>query len=248
VEAFHLEGFKGLIALVGAGGKTGLMFRIAREISAMGGTVITATTTNIRPPAPDQSPALILTSEDPELASLPDRVKSFGHVTIGHAIGAAGKVSGVDESALLRCVAAARITVVEADGAAGRSIKAPEPWEPVIPSFSALVIPVAGLDCMGRPASPDRVFRLDRFLEVAGIREGDPITPQVAAEVILSPRGGMKGVPPRATVIPYLNKSDLCDPQVLDELAGEILRRGRPRVRRVVAGSLLSGFTAQVYC
>lgn len=247
VDAFGLGDFTGLIALTGAGGKTSLMFRIAGESAAHGATVITTTTTNIRPPTPDQSPALILTSDDASWGGLPCRVRMLRHVTVGHARTAQRKVSGIDESALRRCAAVARIVLVEADGAAGRSIKAPESWEPVIPSFANLVIPTASLDCIGKPASPAFVFRLERFLEVACILEGDPITPQVIAKIVSNPRGGLKGAPTGAEVIPYLNKSDLCRAEIVEEVSREILQRGYPRVRRVVAGSLTSDAAPTVY-
>jgi hypothetical protein len=52
-------GKNGVISLVGAGGKTSLMFRLAHELSASGDTVLTTTTTKIYPPA-GQSKCLIV--------------------------------------------------------------------------------------------------------------------------------------------------------------------------------------------
>jgi probable selenium-dependent hydroxylase accessory protein YqeC len=247
IHAFRLDGFRGTVALVGAGGKTALMFRLAREIAATGESAVATTTTRIRVPTSRQSPFLILTHEDSELSSLPNRLQRYGYVTVGGVATEEDKVSGVNETTLLRCRDTARVTLIEADGAAGRSLKAPESWEPVIPAFCDMVIPVTGLDCLGRPASSDCVFRLDRLREVAGIREGDTLTPQIVAKVIASARGGLKNVPECAIVAPYLNKSDLCPPRLVDETAEEILRLGRPRIRKVVAGSLLFGFCGCVY-
>ena len=50
----------GVISLVGAGGKTSLMFRLAQELSAEGATVLTTTTTRIFMPAEEQSRCVIL--------------------------------------------------------------------------------------------------------------------------------------------------------------------------------------------
>ena len=52
----------GVVSLVGAGGKTSLMFKLARELSTAGETVLTTTTTKIYTPSPQQSP-WVITSE-----------------------------------------------------------------------------------------------------------------------------------------------------------------------------------------
>ena len=50
-----LLGEGGVISLVGAGGKTSLMFRLAHELSLTGDSVLTTTTTKIYVPEPVQS-------------------------------------------------------------------------------------------------------------------------------------------------------------------------------------------------
>ncbi len=64
-EAFKLES-GGVIAIVGAGGKTSLMFRIAHELAADGESVLT-TTTRILPPTRAQCPRVILSTSPGEL-------------------------------------------------------------------------------------------------------------------------------------------------------------------------------------
>ena len=46
---------RGLLSLVGAGGKTTVMFRLAAELNARGLRVACATTTKIFPPTPGQA-------------------------------------------------------------------------------------------------------------------------------------------------------------------------------------------------
>ncbi|MEA3230780.1 MAG: putative selenium-dependent hydroxylase accessory protein YqeC, partial [Thermodesulfobacteriota bacterium] len=55
-----LCGNGGVISLVGAGGKTSLMFRIAREVSNAGESVLTTTTTRIMWPDKKQSSEIFL--------------------------------------------------------------------------------------------------------------------------------------------------------------------------------------------
>ena len=69
-----------LITLVGAGGKTTLMFALANELLAGHKKIITTTTTKIYPPEPGQSPALILGGREvfPEIEEVLAR---YGHIT-----------------------------------------------------------------------------------------------------------------------------------------------------------------------
>ena len=72
----------GVISLVGAGGKTSLMFALAREFVEAGMTVITTTTTKIYVPSQKQS-AHIIASESVEdvLSRARNLVKKYPHVT-----------------------------------------------------------------------------------------------------------------------------------------------------------------------
>ena len=58
IEALAL-GSRELISLVGAGGKTTLMFALAEELRILNRRVVTTTTTKIVPPAPEESPRLL---------------------------------------------------------------------------------------------------------------------------------------------------------------------------------------------
>lgn len=228
-----------VIALVGAGGKTSLMYALAREILARNETVISTTSAKIAPPTSNQSPRLLLLEDDPDLRELPEQLARFKHVTVGRAIVAPhGKLDGIPELTIGRCLDLADRVIVEADGAAGRPIKAPEDWEPVIPIFANLVIPVVGLDCVGKPASEDWVFRIERFLALTGLRKGEIIKPDSIAKLLSSDCGALKGVGADATVTPFLNKLDL----LVDRAAVEAIIRNvtglTDRIQRIVVGKL----------
>ena len=96
--------------------------------------------------------------------------------------------------------------LVEADGAKQRPVKLPASHEPVIPRGSSIVVPMAGLDALGRAIDAETVHRV----ELAGpLRAGDVVTPEFIGRLLGSKIGGRKGVPPGAIVTPLLNKSDL---------------------------------------
>jgi probable selenium-dependent hydroxylase accessory protein YqeC len=216
------------------------MYALARSIAASQDTVVTTTTTKIFPPKCDQSPYIILLADDPELSSLPSRLLEWGHVTVAqHIDPGSGKLQGVADEIIKRCLDVADRVLIEADGAAGRPIKAPEMWEPVVPDFVDLVIPVVGLDSIGKPATEEWVFRLERFLSVTHLGPGEIITPSVVGRLLGDPEGALKGIPPTARVVPFLNKLDL-----LNFNAGEketieaIIAAANGRIRRMVAGKL----------
>ncbi len=231
-----------VIALVGAGGKTSLMYALAHEILARNLTVITTTTTKIFPPPPDQSPCLLFSKQEPDLRTLKERLKQFKHVTVGSSINPRnGKLEGMGENALGSLALMADKVIVEADGAAGRCVKAPETWEPVIPTFCELVIPIIGLDCIGRSVHEDVVFRISRFMAVTGLNRGDIITPESIAKLLTSDHGALKGVHPDSKVIPFLNKLDLLkDSAAIETILKDVAKR-KTRINRIVVGRLKNG-------
>lgn len=243
-ECFRIDAGVRTIAVIGAGGKTSLMYALAREIASEGRKVVTTTTTKIFPPDPDQSPRLILLSDDPQLLKLAEELRAVRHVTVGvRIIPSSGKIDGLDHDTLRTCLRFADHLLVEADGAAGRPIKAPEEWEPVIPSMSDLVIPVVGVDCLGKPATDQWVFRLERFLNVTGLQTGDTITSAAVARLLAHPQGALKGVGVHVAVIPFLNKEDLlADRWAVREAADQLAGLSGGRIRSLVHGSLKQSF------
>ena len=243
LQCFDITSETRVIALVGGGGKTSLMYRLVEEMRSLGETVITTTTTKIFRPEARRSPRVILQESDPDLLNLPSGLAEYGHVTVAHSFNSAnGKLHGVDDEVIDRCSAIAQRVVVEADGAARRPIKAPETWEPVIPRGVDLVIPVVGLDCIGRPATSDVVFRLERFSAIAGVLEGAPITAEAVGRLLSHPYGSLKGVPDGVFVTPLLNKLDLLENQgIVDRIARTVRAHAFGRVERMVVGSLLYG-------
>ncbi len=232
------------VAITGAGGKTTLMFELARQYVERGKTVITTTTTHIFAPSAAQSPFTVLACLDPELSTAAQALRKLMHVTIGLDVdSASGKLRGVPPRLAQRFGDLADVTIIEADGAAGCSIKAPEAWEPVIPACVDLVIFVIGLDAVGRPVNENTVFRLRRFCDITGLQEHDVITPDVLARLAYHPQGGLKGVPVHARFKVLLNKMDrLRNPSVLETIAA-VFEKEHPPTQggAVLAANMMNG-------
>jgi molybdenum cofactor cytidylyltransferase len=128
--------------------------------------------------------------------------------------------------------------LIEADGARGRSLKAPAEHEPVVPDFTNTVVPMAGLDVLGLPISSPGVHRPERVAELLGLEPSYAIGPSEIARLLGSAAGGLKGVPSGAQVRILLNKADPSRLAAGREIAGQMLTS--PRIQAVVLGSLQS--------
>ncbi len=241
IEAFGLQHHR-RVALVGAGGKTALMYALARELVNSGRPVITTTSTRIYPPEPEQSPHLeLLEGKAVSRGLLSNLLHRYGHVTLADRMLPVGKVTGLNPAAFSRLFREAEDAhvIVEADGAARRSLKAPREHEPVVPEGTSLVVGVMGLSALYRPLDAETVFAPERFARLSGIPMGAMVTPDATAALAAHPEGLFKSSPPDAERIPFLNQSDA--PGRLHpilETAHLILKRGR--FRRTVFGSLRS--------
>ncbi|MCG6905556.1 MAG: putative selenium-dependent hydroxylase accessory protein YqeC [Desulfobacteraceae bacterium] len=203
----------GVISLVGAGGKTTLMFRIARELAAAGETVLTTTTTRIcRPEAAQSAHVIVAARPSAALPVLAYRLRRSRHVTAAAGcIPEGDKLAGYPPESVdaFRAAGLFRWILVEADGAARRPLKAPAAHEPVIPACSDWVVAVAGMAAVGRPLDPRWVFRPERFGALAGVAAREPVTPDAIATVLLHPQGMMKGLGLKAARCVFLNQLDL---------------------------------------
>ena len=198
------------VALVGGGGKTTAMFRLAREVVDRGGRAITTTTTRIFGAqialAPAHVPAADLTRDRVAAA-----LAAHGHVlVIGPTEAGSGKAEGItlDLFRHLRAWFPDACLLNEADGSRMRPFKAPAGYEPVIPSATTLVVPVVGADVFGAPLDAEHVHRPELVSALSGASMGTPITPGIVARVLAHPDGGRKGVPPGARVVVLINKVD----------------------------------------
>jgi probable selenium-dependent hydroxylase accessory protein YqeC len=130
--------------------------------------------------------------------------------------------------------------IVEADGAAHRSLKAPNiDYEPVIPANSSLVIPVIGIDVLGCDMREEYVFRSDIASRLTGLATGDIITPKAIAILITHLEGVAWNSPDNARIIPFVNKVDmdrLLPMARVVVVALEIIKMSHNRIRRVVLG------------
>ena len=230
------------MAIVGAGGKTSLMFALAEDLFIGGKRVVIGTTTKVWTMEAMRFPCVIFSRFDSTWhEKVRDALERYGHIFIGHGILDSGKLEGIGPALadLLYKGPTMDYLILEADGAAGRPVKAPAPHEPVIPASATVVVAMIGLEVIEKDLDPAFVFRLNRFKEVTGLASGEKISPEVLTTIFHSPEGLFKGAPISARRVAFLNKLDLLrDDLKARRLADLILRPSGVLIDRVVIGSI----------
>lgn len=208
VEALDAQNEK-VVALVGGGGKTTIMSRLAAELAGLGSRVVITTTTRIYPPTSPQVDVNVLCEDCAQLMSqVRESLASCRVVGVGLGLDQDGKQRGIPADWVAELAKLADNVIVEADGAAGKPLKAPADYEPVIPPSTTLVVAVVGIDAIGLPLHDANVHRPARIAAITRLRLGDPITVEAVADVIQHPQGIAKGAPGGARIVPFLNKVD----------------------------------------
>ena len=246
IEALELTDRRA-IHLIGAGGKTTLMYALKRVLAGAGHRVLTATSTKIREPEPGQTDLIVFADETHDLrAAIVTAFAHHRHVTVAASrLPAEGKLLGLSLDALATLLEArvADTVLVEADGAAGRSLKAHLPHEPVIAPSADAVIAVIGADIVGRPADDAHVHRAELFRARLGLAEGHAITPADVAAIVFHPEGWLARVPDGAAVVVFVNKVATAEARADAHAIATALHEAdvHRRLRRVIVGDARSG-------
>lgn len=265
IWAFDLAQSHELVAIVGGGGKSSLMFALAQSL---GDGSVTTTTTRIFSAQMKHAPAVCQADTDGAhevagvslrpLSDLDEMLTTYGHCLV------VGKVSGekasgvrLDLPSQLLANPLVNTVIVEADGSRMRPCKVPAEHEPVIPWGTTLVIPVAGIDALEGPLQ-QVAHRPELVSALTGLRLSDPVTVEALAKILVHHRGGLKEVPSSARVIVFLNKVEseahlkaarqvariVLHEQRIQQVVIGALRRSQPVrevVRRVTAVVLSAG-------
>ncbi len=173
-----LEIPRGTTALIGSGGKTTLLYLLARILS---GKNILCTTTKIY--RPSEFP--VFTGKN--LTEIAQALRNTPAVCVGTEV--SDRKLGTPLCPLDSLREMCDHLIVEADGSRKLPLKAHLPHEPVIPPGCDKTILVAGLQGLGLSIA-EAAHRPERFAELCGKSISDHVTPEDVATVILA-----EGVP-----------------------------------------------------
>jgi len=200
------------VAFVGAGGKSASIRRLVEELTPKTPVLIT-TTTKLALDQTDLADQHIILRSKKDVSLFPALLQEQISVLVtGERWSEEPKWTAPPEDLLadlLPMVAASgAVVLIEADGARGRSLKAPAEHEPVIPPFVDLVVPVMGLDSIGTKLEGNLVYRPELVKKVLGIQKDHILQPTDAARLLANGNGALKTVPERAQVRAILNKAE----------------------------------------
>ncbi len=204
----------GLVCLVGGGGKTTLLWALAAELAAAGQPVVVTTTTHIHPPLARQAAGLWLWgAEIPSPAALEQRLSAPGPLCLAATRLATGQLRGLSPAQIEALLDRPGLWLLcEADGAAGRPLKAWADHEPALTGHESAIIVMVGGSGLGRPLHPDYVHRPQIMAQALGLAPGQPIPPPALAAYLAGPAGPLRQAAPHAQKILVLGQADQTSP------------------------------------
>ena len=204
-----------LVALVGGGGKSTLLFALGDLHGT--GTVLT-TTTRMGPNQVGNTKLLC----NPHPADLERALEEPDPVLVWKKVDGP-KAIGVAPEAPAQWLSIADRVIVEADGARGNPAKAPAPHEPVIPDGATTVVAVMGADALDRVIE-DQCHRPLRVAALVGCSPYQRLTPERAARLLLDPDGSRRHVAPGVRFSGVLTKVSETRQEVASQVAAELVR------------------------
>lgn len=151
-----------ILSLIGGGGKTSYIRRLAWEGREKGFKVLVMTTTHMA--SPKQFAVL---ERDLEMT---DKMLEKESIAVAGRPAKDGKIAFWDEDFYKKALELADVVLIEADGSKRLPVKVPGPNEPVIPEDSDAIICIYGLGAVGKQADAC-CFRLNQAEGLLNLKE-----------------------------------------------------------------------------
>src|SRR5690554_2496949 len=174
LDALKLQTFPCVISIIGAGGKTSTMVALAKELADQGKKVLVTTTTHISIEQGERVQALIVEMDyeriKGKIQSQIDRADII--CLVSHRV-EGNKYKGITKEWVDHLILEGYfdVIIVEADGAKGRSFKAPGELEPVIPRSTNINILIIGSDAIHKPITEEFVHRPKNILKIVEFKK-----------------------------------------------------------------------------
>jgi probable selenium-dependent hydroxylase accessory protein YqeC len=225
----------GLVCAVGAGGKKTTLYRLVEAHIAAGSARIALTCTVAMAPPPAWLGEPVIAASGDLVAAIDRLGRDESLVVYAQPSPKPGRVGGVPPELLARLHAHGGFaaTLIKADGARMRWIKAPAAGEPVLPPGVATVLPLVSAKVFGQPLTDAVAHRLKQVTAVTGARPGEPVTPKHVARFLTSEQGALQGVG-SAAVVPIINMVDDQGKRDAARAAARLALASSDRLARIV--------------
>jgi probable selenium-dependent hydroxylase accessory protein YqeC len=221
------------VAIMGAGGKTSLLFRLGEELSRHYPRVLLTSLTHSEYPTDLNT---ILASEVSS-RDLPLLFKKENPLFLMGSREGQVKLSGISEEELYAVRSQADVCLFECDGARGLSLKAHIDSDPHVPPFATCAIIVVGADVASTSPIQGRIHRPEVFQHLWGIDEHTVLEVGFIARVVTSSQGYGSRLSGETERIYFVNKADT-HPREAEQIGAAIwaLSGARAYVGSVHAG------------
>lgn len=210
-----------IISVVGAGGKTTLIYYIASTFDKESKKTIITTTTHMK------RQNLWANAYHNSVGEIEQLLQENNIIVAGTPSGD-NKIEGLEESVLAELIRWDIPILIEADGAKHFPCKIPRENEPVIIPQTSIVIAVVGLDALHKPIGKS-CFCPDRVAQFLNCSIEKSLTYEDICQMFTSPFGMKKGVSKTMRYCIVLNKADTTerklDGHIIKEMLGQLGER-----------------------
>ena len=170
-----------IIAVIGCGGKTTFIERLAHEWRHK--KVLVTPTTKMFP-MKGEDIVLRTRAEECLSHSAAKGIQCFGVLNE-----TTGKLEALGQDLLETIVPHYDLVLLEADGSNGLPCKGWRSDEPVVPPFCTHTVGIVTTNALGRPADSDTVLRLPEFFKLTGLSQGETINEQALTDMVCAENG-----------------------------------------------------------
>lgn len=200
VSSSVLQSVVPVISVIGAGGKTTTIRRLAKEYTDKRIPVIVTTTTHM---LAENEPWFLL---EPSLEKAKSILERQGMVWLGVS-DSISKMKAPPRELLKRLLEWGYPLLIEADGAKRLPLKAPAEHEPVLLPETTHVVNIYGLDALGMELGKI-CFRADFAAKILKKKMTDHVQAKDIVALALDHQGGRKSISPGMRYHVILNKAD----------------------------------------
>ena len=222
-----------VISIVGAGGKTSFMFRLAEELREDFKVLVT-TSTKIYKPKNESFDYIFFEKEEFNIArTLNDK----GVYVLSEGINEDNKLMAISEEGFEKVKADFDIAIIEADGSKEKPLKGWNNYEPVIFESTTKTVGIIDITVLGEKVDEKIVHRMDEFLRISKLRIGNIINEEALINMIFNENGMFKNTSGEKNI--FINKVETQKHEIMARnLQENILNNNKFKIENVIIGSL----------
>ena len=215
-----------MVSLIGAGGKTTTMFRLAKELRDQGCKVLATTTTKIIKPTKPHIDRLFLVDELQALFDVCGAILPPVIIGAGCGVNPEGELIGMPVAWLdrLNQVAAFDVILVQADGVGSSLLKIPAQGDTVIPQTCQTTLWIVAVKVLGKPLSDAWVHGAARARSLLELPADAGVSEDILIQLLQHRDGCLKAIPSSSRKVAIINQADSPAELVAAQALGEKLQ------------------------